>query len=171
MTVALEKPTVEWLLDGDASIRWQTKRDLLDAPLDDVEQERQRVLTTGWGIDLLGLQDPEGTWDGGLYSPKWTSTTYTLLLLYRCGLPARTPAALRAVELLWEGARFYDGGLTPARSIEAPEACVTSIYITLARYFGYDDPRVDDALEWLLANELADGGWNCRTVRFGDSHS
>jgi hypothetical protein len=45
------------------------------------------------------------------------------------------------------------------------------MYLTLARYFGYEDARVDTALTWLLANQLTDGGWNCRTVRFGDRHS
>ncbi len=41
----------------------------------------------------------------------------------------------------------------------------------MARYFRFDDERVDVAIDWLLANQLADGGWNCRTVRFGDQHS
>lgn len=166
---ALEK-TVKWLLDGDASIRWQTKRDLLDAPPDEVEADRSRVATTGWGRELLGRQDLEGTWAGGLYGPKWTSTTYTLLVLKRCGLNPEHPSALRGVELLWDGARYFDGGLTAATSIDAAEACITSMYVALAHYFGHNDPRVDAAVRWLLQNQLADGGWNCRTVRFGDRH-
>lgn len=171
MEFTVEESTIQWLLGGDASIRWQTMRDLADASPEAIEAERARVATTGWGRELLGRQDPAGTWAGGLYGPKWISTTYTLLVLRRCGLPPGTPAALRGVELLWEGARFFDGGLTPARSIEAPEACVTSMYVALARYYGYQDPRVDSAVDWLLASQLDDGGWNCRTVRFGDRHS
>ena len=162
---------VNWLLQGDPAIRWQTKRDLLHASADDVAAERARVTDSGWGRMLLDRQDPAGTWAGGLYGPKWISTTYTLLLLRRFGLERGHPAALRAVEQIWTGARYFDGGLTPAASIDAPEACATSMYLTLARYFGYDDQRVDEAHRWLLANQLADGGWNCRTVRFGDQHS
>lgn len=157
-------------MDGDPAIRWQTMRDLLDAARADVEQERALVATTGWGRDLLSRQDPCGTWAGGLYSPKWTSTTYTLLELRRCGLAPDHPSALRAVEKIWDGARYFDGGLTSAASVDAPEACVTSMYVALARYFGYDDARVDAAIDWLLGNQLEDGGWNCRTVRFGDRH-
>ncbi len=48
----------------------------------------------GWGAKLLAAQDPQGTWAGALYSPKWTSTTYTLLLLHWLGLPAGHPQAL-----------------------------------------------------------------------------
>ncbi len=162
--------THEWLMLGDPAIRWQTMRDLLDEPVATYEAERALVATTGWGQRLLALQDDDGTWGGGLYSPKWTSTTYTLLLLRHCGLAGPHPGALRGVERIWDGARCFDGGLTCAASVDAPEACVTSMYIALARYFGYDDPRVDSAVEWLLTNQLTDGGWNCRTVRFGDRH-
>ena len=171
MTADLDAQTLEWLLDGDPAIRWQVMRDLLDAPESEVEAERQRVAAEGWGADLLARQDPEGTWAGGLYGPKWVSTTYTLLLLRHCGLSADTPAAQRGVELLWDGARYFGGGLTAARSIDLPEGCITSMYVALARYFGFEDPRVDAAIGWLLANQLDDGGWNCRHVRFGDRHS
>lgn len=171
MGPASDASIVEWLMDGDPSIRWQTMRDLVDAPDAAVAAERAEVGVRGWGRELLDRQDPGGTWARGLYGPKWTSTTYTLLLLWRCGLSPETPAALRGVELLWDGARYYDGGLTPARSIDLPEACVTSMYVALAHYFRFEDPRVDTALAWLLENQLADGGWNCRTVRSGDRHS
>ena len=73
--------------------------------------------------------------------------------------------------LLWDGARYFDGAITPAVTIDAPEACVTAMYVTLATYFGFEDPRVDDAISWLLDNQLDDGGWNCETVRTGSTHS
>lgn len=171
MGAAIDEQTTAWLLDGDAAIRWQTMQDLLDASPAAVAAERAKVATSGWGKQLLDLRDPQGTWASGLYSPKWTSTTYTLLLLYRCGLDPATSAATQSVELLWNGAAYYDDGLTCAKTIRFPEACVTSMYIMLARYFGFKDDRVEAALDWLLANQLEDGGWNCRNVRSGDLHS
>jgi hypothetical protein len=60
---------LEWLLAGDPSISWQAFRDLADAPPETVTRERARVVGEGWGKRLLGLQDPEGTWAGGLYTP------------------------------------------------------------------------------------------------------
>lgn len=74
--------TVQWLLGGDPAIRWQTLRDLVGASKRVIEQERSKVARDGWGAHLLARQDAEGTWsgglssDGGLYSSKWTSTTY-----------------------------------------------------------------------------------------------
>jgi hypothetical protein len=168
---AFEDDIVSWLLEGDPAIRWQVQRDLLGEPAEAYERTRARVATRGWVADLLARQDPAGTWAGGLYGPKWTSTTYTLLLLWRCGLPEDHPGAKRGVRLIWDGARYFDGALTPARSIDYPEACATAMYVTLATYFGHQDSRIDDAVEWLLKNQLEDGGWNCREVRFGDKHS
>ncbi|HKJ67294.1 MAG TPA: squalene cyclase, partial [bacterium] len=78
---------IAWLLDGDPAIRWQTRRDLLSADEAEWQHERGNVATEGWGARLLALQDDAGTWAKGLYSPKWISTTYTMMLLRRMGLP------------------------------------------------------------------------------------
>ncbi len=162
--------TIEWLLDGDPAIRWQVMRDLLDAPPSEYQQTRRSVATRGWGRALLDRQDANGTWAGGLYGPKWTSTTYTLLLLRRFGLAEDHAGARRGVERLWDGARYFDGGLTAAVTIDLPEACITSMYVALARYFGFDDDRVDQAVDWLVDHQLGDGGWNCDTPRYGNTH-
>lgn len=95
--------TVEWLLDGDVAIRWQTLQDLLGAPAEAVATERANVANTGWGHRLLAAQGPDGRC---LYGPKWTSTTYTLLLLRRLGLSQDNPQARRGVAQLWDHARY-----------------------------------------------------------------
>src|SRR2546422_6385194 len=85
---------IQWLLEGDPAIRWQALRDLVEVSERTVQRERSKVARAGWGARLLGKQDPAGTWaggqssDGGLYWPKWTSTTYSMLLLRDLGLPA-----------------------------------------------------------------------------------
>jgi hypothetical protein len=162
--------TVAWLLEGDPAIRWQTLRDLTDASAAAVDTERARVATSGWGAQLLALQDPDGGWAGALYSPKWTSTTYTLLLLYWLGLPHGNEQALAGCRRLWDEARFYGGGLTFARSIREPETCITGMLVLLAAGFGLADARVDPTVDWLLGQQLADGGWNCESIRTGSRH-
>jgi hypothetical protein len=162
--------TIEWLLDGDAAVRWQVMRDLLDERDDVVAAEQARVATTGWGARLLAHQDPEGTWDHALYSPKWTSTTYTLLLLRQLGLPGDDPRARTACEVLIDRAAYFDGGLTFAKSVAQPETCITAMLVNLAATFRSVDGRVEQALSWLLDQQLDDGGWNCETIRRGSRH-
>src|SRR4029079_14799439 len=111
------KSLLPWLSDGDASIRWQVLRDLQDADRRDVDAARGQVATAGWGARLLARQDADGRWAGALYSPKWTSTTYTLLLLHWLGLPAGHPQALAGCPQLWDGASCYEGGLSLAKSV------------------------------------------------------
>jgi len=161
---------VPWLLDGDPSIRWQVLRDLQGASAEEVDRTRRLVATQGWGARLLAAQDADGRWAGALYSPKWTSTTYTLLLLYWLGLPSGHPQALRGCGQLWDGAEYFDGGLTMAKSVRRPEACITAMVVLLSSYFGCRDERATAAVDWLLGHQLADGGWNCQSVRSGSQH-
>ena len=88
---AVSDEILEWLLAGDPAIRWQTKRDLLDAPDAEFERERSLVATTRLGARAARPPRSDRHVGRRLYGPKWTSTTYTLLLLRRCGLPEATP--------------------------------------------------------------------------------
>ncbi|HSK25116.1 MAG TPA: hypothetical protein VK906_18160 [Egicoccus sp.] len=166
----LAAATLAWLLDADPAIRWQVLQDLVDAPADEVAAARARVATSGWGRRLLDLQDPDGRWAQALYSPKWTSTTYTLLLLDRLGLRHGHPQALRGCEVVWGAARRYDGGLNLAKTVREPETCITAMLVRLAVVFGHAPADLDLTVGWLVAQQLADGGWNCDTVRTGSQH-
>lgn len=159
-----------WLLEGDPAISWQAMRDLTGAPAEAVIRERSRVAVEGWGARLLAAQDADGLWAGALYSPKWTSTTYTLLLLHWLGLPGGNDQALAGCHRLWEGARFHDGGINLAKTIREPETCITSMLVLLAASFGYTDPRLDPTVTWLLGEQLDDGGWNCESIRRDSRH-
>jgi hypothetical protein len=165
-----ENVIIEWLLAGDPSLRWQAMADLLGMPQERVAAERARVATEGWGAQLLATQDPDGCWAGSLYSPKWTSTTYTLLLLERLGLARGDARALAGCRQLWDRARWYGDGLNLAKSIREPETCITGMLVLLAAAFGHDDPRVDSTVGWLVGQQLADGGWNCESIRRGSTH-
>jgi len=144
---------VGWLLQGDPAVRWRVLRDLTGADAGEVERERARVAVQGWGLRLLQAQDRDGLWGGGAYSPKWTSTTYTLLHLMWLGLPARHPAALRGCQRLWEWQERW----------RAPETCIVSMLVRLTIAHGYHADRLDDLVDHLLDQQLADGGWNCAT--------
>lgn len=167
--------TIDWLLAGDPAIRWQTLRDLAGAGERAVSRERTRVARQGWGARLLAKQDAEGTWaggkssDGGLYSPKWTSTTYTLLLLRDLGLPPTNRRARTACRILLDRGLQRDGGINFGWW-GVSETCITGMVLSILATFGTDDARLDAVLAYLMKAQLPDGGWNCRR-RFGATHS
>ena len=158
---------MEWLLDSDPAIRWQVMRDLTDEPADVVSAERTRVATEGWGAQLMALQDPTGTWDGGTYRPgwvddakpffdAWTATHYSLQLLRDLGVDPESPEARRALALVRENVRweandalYFEGETEP---------CINGIALASGAYFG---ENADGIVDRLLGDQLGDGGWNC----------
>src|SRR6516225_2104073 len=144
-----------WLLQGDPAIRWQALRDVLGAAKTLVERERRMVAREGWGSRLLARQDPEGTWagglssDGGLYSPKWISTTYTMLLLRDFGLPATNRQARKACPLLLDQGLQRDGGINYGWRGRS-ETCITGMVLSILSSFEYADDRLDTLAGHLL---------------------
>lgn len=153
----------EWLLDSDAAIRWQVLRDLTDAPADVVSTERARVASTGWGARLLELQDDSGQWGGGSYTPKWTSTTYTLLLLRHLGIVPADPRMVRAAELVRDEVTL--GTANQPFFGYRGETCITGMVLALGAYFRVDPQSTGTVANWLADEQLQDGGWNCMTAR------
>lgn len=161
---------IDWLLRGDPSIRWQVMRDLLDESPSVYEKERARIKSQGWGGRLLSRQDPDGKWGGGVYSPKWTSTTYTLLLLREFGLPQKTLQARKGCNHFLLKGIHHDGGINLFRSIDHSETCVNGMMLSLLSYFRVPDARVHAVAEFLFKEQMPDGGWNCQSVH-GASHA
>ena len=165
-----DEAILDWLRDGDPAIRWQVERDLMGAPEGTWVRSRRDVGTTGWGAALLGGQDDDGRWAGGLYSPKWTSTFYTLQTLALLGLTSDDPRARRGVGLLLDAGVRPDGAVALWPS-GAPDTCVGGMLLVSAVAFGFgSDERCQAIVGHLLGEQLDDGGWNCRR-RSGASHS
>jgi hypothetical protein len=161
---------IAWLMEGDPSIRWQVMRDLLEEDDALIEREQARVAEIGWGARFLSCQEPSGLWAGGIYSPKWISTTYTMLTLRRIGLPIDHPQAHKGCQLLLERGFYQDGGINYAKSHKQSEACITGMVLSILAYFHYADVRIDELATHLLNRQMDDWGWNCRDYS-GDTHS
>jgi hypothetical protein len=152
---------IQWLLDADPSIRWQTLRDLTDAPEEVVAAERARVATEGAGARLLALQAPDGQWGGAAWNRGWDSTMHVLSLLREMGLDPASAEARRAVGLVrdrvtWPG-WGPQGADNPFFAGEG-EPCINGQVAASGAYFGQD---VGGLINRLLGEQLADGGWNC----------
>jgi len=161
----MKDAVITWLLEGDPAIRWQVRRDLLDAPERTLQSEQGRIAREGWGARLLGLQGLDGKWGGGIYTPKWISTTYTMVLLRNIGLPSGHPQAIRACRLLLDLGLWEDGGINYwRRQHDRSETCVSSMTLAMLSWFGLEDPRVDRLAEHVIAQQMADGGWNCQAM-------
>jgi hypothetical protein len=153
---------IDWLLDGDASIRWQVMRDLTREAPRAVAEERGRVSTEGVGARLLALQADDGRWGGAAWNRGWNSTMHSLMLLRDLGLDPASGPARRAVGLVrervtWRGCgprecednAFFAGEVEP---------CINGQVAAVGAYFAQD---VGGIIDRLLREQLPDGGWNC----------
>lgn len=163
----------DWLLDSDPALRWQVERDLVKLPQEVWIATRARVATEGIGARLLSLQDTDGQWAGGAFFPRdfdfggpeardgagqpWTATTWTLNSLREWGLDA-TILADTAKKLSLNSRWEYDN--LPYWGGEV-DCCINSWTLSNGLWLGAE---VDSLVDWFLARQLADGGWNCEWV-------
>jgi hypothetical protein len=147
-------------------------RDLLDQRPAEYEAERAKVAAEGWGAQILALQKPDGKWGPHVYA-KWHGTFYTMLVLRDLGLQAEHEGARRAARVLLDAGHRPNGGgirfgATGPR--EPGETCVSGMGMAVFARYHDDDPRMDALCEYLLRDQMPDGGWNCQRP-FGATHS
>src|SRR5438552_2769809 len=160
-----KRSLIGWLLDSDASIRWQVMRDLTGAPAEEVAAERARVATEGAGARLLALQGADGRWGAVAWNRGWNSTMHVLTLLRDLGLDPASDQARRAVGLVrdgvtWKGCGPQECDGSPVLAGEG-EPCMNGQVGAVGAYFGQD---VRGIVDRLLTEQLPDGGWNCEAA-------
>jgi hypothetical protein len=161
----MDSEVIHWLLEeGNPSVRYLTLRELLKRKGSDSEllEARARIMEVGAVPRILAKQKPEGHWGEPkdfYQNSKYKGTVWNLILLAElCADPKdeRIRAASEFV-LGWSQERSSGGfsvrgtgenGGTKASTI----TCLTgNMAFSLVRLGYGDDPRVRNALKWLVA--------------------
>lgn len=159
---------IDWLLEGDVAIQYQTRRDLLG---EDLPALQERIAQEGWGAAFLQARKETGHWGEGFYQPKWISSHYTLLDLKYLALAPDHPLPRETIGLILRENVAADGGVNPARSIAESDVCVNGMFLNYACYFGVEAARLHSIVDFVFSQQMADGGFNCRLNRSGAVHS
>ena len=169
------------LTDPSPCLRWLVLRDLLGRPVDDPEvvelnELRQQDLQVQ---ELLGLQEPDGSWRAGVLAAAGRAGSRTLMTAFalaRLGYWGFDPTHLavrRGAEYLYsqqqadgswplsEGAALIDGNREiPSNERYSMIPLQTAFPLRGLASCGYAaDPRSERAYEWLLTQRLPDGAW------------
>lgn len=163
-----EKKVIAWLLAGDVSIQYQVHRDLLGRDRNDL---RRRIAAEGWGRRFLSKRHKEGHWGRGFYQTKWISSHYTLLDLKHLCIAPDHPQIRESIALILEKHREQDGGVNPARTIKHSDICVNGMFLNYAAYFRMPPKSLESIVDFLIANQMPDGGFNCESNQNGAVHS
>jgi hypothetical protein len=157
---------IAWLVQSDPAISWQAMRDLTGASPSATAAARARVPREGLGAEILGRQEPDGSWRRP-GAPVWLPTLFTLLLLRATGVDPAHPDVASAVTRLETGLRWSNQPFWELRRADLGgnlffegevEPCINGGTLALGAYFGR--PNENFALR-LVAEQLDDGGWNC----------
>lgn len=150
---------LKWLLEGDPAIVYQTQRDLLGVESEHLEKFQKQMVLGGWVKEFLEKRDLKtGMWGNGLYSPKWISTTYTMLDLKNCGIDPDLEAFQTGVCLLMEGL----WKIPEKKKDRWQDLCICGMLLNLCCYGGIRHKKLDEIIDYVLDKQFPDGAWNCQ---------
>ena len=161
---------IDWLLEeNEPSVRYETLVQLLGRDESETSTEKARALigSEGWAARIFEKQKEQIYWDNPKsgYVPKFSASSWQLLVLADLGASSEDPRIAKAVEYFLDIHNVESGGISlrPKKHDKfEPHTCATGNMVrALARMGYYEDDRVLRSLEWLISKQLPDGGWNC----------
>jgi hypothetical protein len=165
------------LANASPSLRLLVLRDLLNRPERDEEVQELKLLQVDDPLLLriLALQNPDGSWrggeGGGQVLGKVRLTAQALMGLGYFGLGPDHPNVRRGAEFIFDqqqsdgswplaagGALFDGAGLSGVKYHMIP--LQTALPLLGLAWAGLaTDPRAEEAYDWLVAEQLPEGGW------------
>jgi len=152
--------TTAWLVDPiEPGVQAQALMYFAGRPRDDplvTSAQRESLVRGSIAKTLDGLTTPSDT--NGLWEPKYSAPYHRLIALAEMGAPGSDGRIIKILEACLDAFAKPDGGFGRSNS----HLCITGNMVRAATLLGRGgDPRVKRGVGWLLAQQRADGGWNC----------
>jgi len=162
------------LADPSPYLRWQVLSELLARSPDDPEVAELKGMraTDPIVVDLLALQQPDGSWknvdlSGIATVSSLQATSQALMRLGYLGFGPDLPAVARGAGYLFDRQQVDGSWPLPETRQESEEHAgyamiplQTALPLRGLAVCGYStDPRAERAYDWLLAQLLPDGAW------------
>lgn len=163
-----DNQVIDWLLEGDVSVQYQVWRDLLG---EDRPELQKRISEEGWGRAILSNRLPGGHWGRSFYQPKWTSSHYTLLELKNLAICNDIPEIRETIQLILKNEKHDDGGVNPGKKSQNCDVCINGMFLNYASYFAAPEEELKSIIDFLISQQMHDGGFNCQLNRKGAVHS
>jgi hypothetical protein len=172
------QPVLDWPLEGeDPSVRYRTLTELLDVAVDDpqVQQTRAQIPESKPVQKIFAKMHPDGYWlhrgkGAGIEYAMSNSTHFVLAFLAELGLDRQDERVARAVEryLSLDQPDVPDPNLWQIPpDTRNHQSCLYAYNLRTFVMLGYrDDPRIQERIAVLLADERFDGGYLCDRPSF-----
>jgi hypothetical protein len=161
---------IKWLLEGDVSIQYLTKKYLLNEDEKYLWDLRKRIALEGWGKKFLDARNENGHWGVDFYLPKWLSSHYTLLDLRYLEIEPVGPI-METLHLILQQSKAPDGSITESKAKNSGDLCVNGMFLNYASFFRIPEEDLKSIVDYILENQMPDGGFNCVLIRKNPVHS
>jgi hypothetical protein len=132
---------------------------------------KARISKEGWGAKFLSYRKDNYHWGLGFYQPKWTSTHYILLDLKNLSFSDSNKEIQATIRKILKENTCSDGGINPAKTISKSDICINGMFLNYATYFRTNQNELISIVDYILSQQLPDGGFNCESSKTGSSHS
>lgn len=160
----------DWLLEGDISIQYQTRKYLMKEPLEQLVPLRGRICGEGWGVEFLSKRNPSGHWSRDFYQVKWVNSHYTLLDLRYLEIEPVQPI-VETLNIILGKCKAADGSINESHMLKSGDICINGMFLNYASFFGMPEDKLESVVDFLLNHQMLDGGFNCMSTRSGAVHS
>lgn len=159
-----EEDFIDWLLEANSpTIRYLTLCHLARLSETDtrVQAEWRALNSAGPVRAILSRQSPSGAWQGerSYYTPKYTSTHWSLILLAELNIDPHNERLQRGVQYMLDATRVELG-----KAIEYGQSGLACFWGNLLRYALHarrqDDPDVANVLNYVL-HQSQQIAWSC----------
>jgi hypothetical protein len=157
----INSKAVDWLLESDnPGVSYLAKRDLTGCAPSSATALQKKAHTAGPIAAVLSNMQPEGYWvkPGGGYSPKYSGTVWSLIMLSQLGARQETDDRIRKACVYYLdhaqascGQLSYNGA--PGGSIDCLHGNMCAALLDL----GCTDSRIDRAFEWMARTVTGEG--------------
>lgn len=162
---------IDWLLEGDVVIQYQTHRDILESDINVLKALNNRIQFEGWGKEFLNGRNIKIRSGRGFYYPKWINSHYILLDLKNLCIYPNIKEIKDTLSAIFKYEKGQDGGINPSSFIKQSDVCINGMVLNYASYFGVQENDLKSIVDFILAQHMNDGGFNCRLNRKGAIHS
>ena len=81
------------------------------------------------------------------------------------------PQIKHTLSLIFKNHKEQDGGINPAKTIKDSDVCVNGMVLNYASYFRVNETELKSLVNFLLSQQMKDGGFNCFSNTKGAVHS
>ncbi len=152
---------LEWLFEEEnPGVRYLARRDLTSSTLLEMTALQEKAHQEGPIAVILSNMQPEGFWvkPGGGYSPKYTGTVWSLILLSQLGADCQADERInKACAYYLDHAQAVGGQFTYNGSPGKTFDCLQGNMCAALLGLGCTDPRLDKAFEWMARTVTGEG--------------